>query len=137
MATPNINVVLQSIIAVTNNLITPAPQIINFDFQNPTMPSTGTGGTVAYFDPYFQALTGGSAVNLPVAKVFALAVQNIASAGLLTVSYTPFGGSATSINIGPNGVLLLFDPAESGTGISAVTLTGNGGTIPAAVLVAA
>jgi len=138
MATPNISVIFQAIAVVTNQLVANAPQIINFDFANPTLPSGATGGIAAYYEPYFQAGVGGSVVNLPATKIFGLFVQNIStSTGILTVAYTPFGGASTSINIGPSGTVIVFDPSESGTGISAVTLTGISSTQPAAVLVVA
>jgi hypothetical protein len=129
MPTPNIQVVLQAILSATDNLISPPPYIANFDFGNPTL-----GATNIFFDPYFQALAGGSAVALPAAKVFLIAVKNQSATAVLTVTVTPFGGAASSVNLGVGGAYIVIDPAETGTGFSALTLTGVGGTVPAMVL---
>ena len=121
MATPNVVVILQSILTATNNLISPAPTIANFDFQNPTMNAAGI-----FFDPFFQATAGGAAVPLPASKIFLLAVQNLSANLNLTVTVTPFGGAASPVILGQNGIYIYFDPNETGQGISAVTLTGTG-----------
>ena len=74
MATPNVQVILQSILTATNNLVSPAPYIANFDFQNPTL-----NANTIFYDPYFQATGGGASVSLPASKVFLLAVQNLST----------------------------------------------------------
>lgn len=121
MATPNVQVILQSILTATNNLVSPAPYIANFDFQNPTL-----NANTIFYDPYFQATGGGASVALPASKVFLLAVQNLSTGAALTVTVTPFGGAASPIILGPGGVYIYFDPSETGQGISTVTLTGSG-----------
>lgn len=121
MSTPNVNVILQAILTATNNLVSPAPYIANFDFQNPTLNASGI-----FFDPFFQATGGGAAVPLPTGKVFLVAVQNLSSNLNLTVTVTPFGGAASPLTLGQNGVYIYFDTSGTGQGISAVTLTGNG-----------
>lgn len=135
MPTPNIQIILQAIAAVTNNLLSNAPQIITFDFNSPTLPSGAGLGTGVYYEPYFQAASIGSAVSLPAASVFAILVQNLSLTANLTITYTPTGGAAASVTLGPSGMFILFDPSETGTGFSALTLTGVGGTVSAAVLV--
>jgi hypothetical protein len=132
MATPNMMVVLQGILTTTNNLVSPAPYIGNFDLQNPTL-----NATAVFQDPYFQALESGSSVPLPLAKIFALVVQNQSATDNLIVGITPFEGSFDPIALGPGGVFIYFDPTEDGQGISAVTLTGVGATVPAFVLAGA
>jgi hypothetical protein len=134
MPTPNLQIILQSVIAVMNNLVSPATQVITLDFGNPTLPNAGVGGTTVFYDPYFSCLSGGSAVNLPAAKVFCIAIQNLSTTVNLQVTHTPFGGAASSVSYGPGGVCILFDPSEAGTGFSALTLTGAGSTVPAMVL---
>jgi hypothetical protein len=121
VATSNIQIILQSILTATNNLVSPAPYIANFDFQNPTM-----NAATFFYDPYFQAQGGGASVALPAAKVFLVAVQNLSTLAGLTVTVTPFGGAPSGILLGPGGVYIYFDPTESGQGVSAVTLTGTG-----------
>ena len=132
MATPNIQVILQGILTATNNLVSPAPYIANFDFQNPTLNATSM-----FYDPFFQATVGGVAVSLPAAEVFLVAVQNLDVVHNLTVTVTPFGGAASPITLGPGGVYVYFDPTETGQGISAVTLTGITATVPAFVMASA
>jgi len=132
VATPNIQVILQGILTVTNNLVSPAPYIANFDFQNPTI-----GSTSIFYDPYLQAPTGGIALSLPAAIVYVMAVQNLSTTQNLTVTITPNAGAASPITLGPGGVYLYFDPQQLGQGISAVTLTGIGATVSAFVLAAA
>jgi hypothetical protein len=134
--TPNIQVILQTAVAVMNNLVSPQVQVVNLDLGNPTLPNAGVGGTAVFYDPYFQAIVAGSTVAMPAAKVFGIFVQNLSSTASLTVEVTPFGGVAQFVNYGPGGVCILFDPSEAGTGFSGLTLLGVGGTVPAMVLVA-
>jgi hypothetical protein len=126
----NISLILQTILAATNNLASNAPQVVNFDFANPTLI-----GTDFYYNPFVQAPTTGQAITLPASPVFAILVQNQSTSGILQVAYTPTGQASTISTIGPAGVVILFDPLETGGGWTALTLTGIGGTIPAAVLV--
>jgi hypothetical protein len=135
MPTPNIQIILQSVIAVMNNLVSPQTQIITLDLGNPTLGNNVIGGTAVFYDPYFQALAGGSAVSLPAAKVFAIVVQNTSLTANLQVTHTPFGAASSTALYGPGGVCILFDPSEAGGGFSALTLTGVGGTVSAIVLV--
>lgn len=133
MSTPNMNVELQAILTVTDNLLTPPPYTDNYDFQNPTC-----GATNLLKLPFFQATTGGAAVTLPASPVFFIFVQNLSSSGaLLHVTHTPTGGSASTCSIGQGGVVILYDPLETGGGFTALTLTGIGGTVPAFVMVGA
>ncbi len=132
MSTPNINVVLQSILTASNNLVTPSPYIANFDFGNPTL-----GATSIFVEPYFQALVTGSAVTFPVLPVFFMAVQNLHATAILKVLYAPPSQPSNIINLGPGGVFLIFDPTKTGTGINALQLTGISVTVPAFVAVGA
>jgi hypothetical protein len=132
---PNLQVIMQSIVAVTNALVTNAPQIQTLDFQNPTM-----NGTTVFFDPYLQATTSGTVVTLPLlpsGKVYGLFVQNLSATNNLQIIYTPFGLGIASFQVGPNGVFVIFDPSESGSGFSNLTVQGIGGAVSAMVLVAA
>lgn len=129
----NISAIFQAVITATNNQLSPPPYIANFDFQNPTL-----NANVIFYEPFFQAVTGGgSVVTLPAAKVFAVIVQNIDATNLLTVTYTPFGGAPTSITLGLQGMFIYFDPNKTGTGISALTLTGTVATTAAFVMAGA
>ncbi len=132
MPTPNALIELQAILTASNNLVAPPPYIANFDFGNPTL-----GATSYYQEPYFQAVSGGSAVPLPFAKVYFIIVQNLSATASLQVTHTPFGSSASSTIYGPGGLCILFDTSETGQGFSALTLTGQGGTVQAFVMVGA
>lgn len=135
MSTPNINCILQALAVVTDQNLPNLPQIVNFDFQNPTLSSgVGTGGRAAFWDPYFQAGTGVTVVPLPAVNIFGLFVQNKSATSNLIINYTPSGGAATPITVGPGGLVIVFDPSEAGQGITAVALSGVGGIVPASVL---
>ena len=143
MSTPNINCILQALAVVTDQNATNFPQIASFDFQNPTLPSSGApagSGSGVFWEPYFQATVGGTSVPFPagpggITKAYGLFVQNKSATATITVTYTPFGGGPTSIVIGPGGLVIIFDPSEAGTGISSAVIAGTGGTVAASVLV--
>jgi hypothetical protein len=129
----NVSVILSATITVTDTTLSPSPTIVARSLQNPTLAATTT-----FYDPFFQALAGGSAVSLPAATVFVVYVKNLSGATNLTVAFTPVGaGAASSLLLLPGGVFDYFLTAETGGGISAVTLTGGGATCSAEVLVAA
>jgi hypothetical protein len=132
LPTPNILVELQAILTASNNLVAPPPYIANFDFGNPVL-----GATSYYQEPYFQATTGGVAVPLSAATVFLIAVQNLHASALLHVTHTPTGQAISTCSIGPGGIVIFFDPLETGGGFTALTLTGVGSTVPAFVMVGA
>lgn len=132
MATPNINLILQAVFSMLNNQQSPSPQIGTLDFGNPTF-----GATAVYFDPFFQALAGGSQeVTLPAAKVYCFAVQNLSSTGNLQVNYTPSLHGQTTITIGPGGLLIYMDPTSNQTGVTELSLSGISAICPAMVLAA-
>lgn len=132
MATPNLNCILQAVLAVQNNLISPTPQIATVDLGNPTYP-----GKVFFYEPFFQATTGGSAVPIPpsFSNVFLVIIQNISPTANIQVQVTPQGQSQTTFSYGPSGAFIYIDPAGIG-GISALTVVGVGGTVPVSVVVA-
>lgn len=129
----NLSILLSGSISVTDTTLAPSPTIVSRSFNNPTLAATAT-----FFDPFFQAAAGGTAVTLPAATVYFAYVKNLSSTANLTVAFTPVGaGAASSVLLLPGGVFFYFLPAETGGGISALTLTGTGGTVPADVGVAA
>jgi hypothetical protein len=136
MPTANMQIILQAVVAVQNNLAVDNPVISTFDFQNPIMFAT----QVAY-EPYFQALTTGSQLELfRWTAIYGLFIQNLSPTNALTVTYiTPAtgGGPNNTATISDGGVLMIFDPEETGGGISNVLLTGLGATVPCFVLAAA
>jgi hypothetical protein len=133
--TPNLNIILQAVIAIMNNQVSPTVQIGTFDFGNPTLPSGATGGTAFFFEPYFQCPIAGSNVLFPISPAYLIAVQNLSPTANLQIQHTPNGSVSNTAIYGPGGVFIAFDPKESGSGFTILTLTGIGGTVPAMVLV--
>lgn len=133
MSTPNLNVLLQTVLSIQNNLAPNAPQIAYFDFGTLTM-----GATCVLSEPYLQAVpTVGTSIQFPQPIVYLIAVQNLGPTGSqLVVTVTPqFNPSATFI-LGPTGLCILFDTTESGAGFTALNLrSGTATTIPAMVIV--
>ena len=124
----NIIAELQAVLTISNNLMSPPPYIGNFDFGNPTLNAN------SFFSDVFLAITGGVSIALPGSPVFCVIVQNISTSGqVLQVAVTPTGGSAQTYSYGPSGMFVHIDPNETGAGITALTLTGVGGTVPAFV----
>jgi hypothetical protein len=135
MPTPNIQLILQAQLTGTNNLLSPAPQIIQIDMANPTL-----GATVANYDPYFQAAIAGSSVPFPggITTVWVAYVRNLSSTANVNVGITtPASGTVSTSVLLPGGVFLIFNPAESAGGVNSLLLTGVGGVVPCEVLVAA
>ena len=111
MSTPNINCILQAVIAAQNNLLSPSPQIATFDFGNPTYPATSM-----FFEPYFLATNSYVPPSLPGATIWGLAVQNTSASANLGISYTPSGATTQSINLGPGALFIYWDPSKPTTG---------------------
>jgi hypothetical protein len=131
MSTPNINCILQAVVAATNNLLSPQPQIVNFDFGNPTL-----GAKLLEFIPYFMAFTTpGTAVALPIVPSFVLMVQNLSATANIQVAVTPGGSGQAVFPIGPQGLFIYMDPTETTAGITAATIIGVGGSVPTMLLV--
>jgi hypothetical protein len=133
VATPNLQLIFQGILAIINNQLTNAPQIAELNLGNPSM-----GATVINFEPFLSITTSPLTVPLPVSPVKCVIVQNLsATAAILQVGITPTGGSVNTCTIGPGGFIALFDPTETGGGWTSVVLTAASGTVPALVLVGA
>lgn len=132
MSTPNINCILQAVLAVQNNLISPTPQIVTIDLGNPTL-----NGTVFFYEQYIQATTTGVGQGMPGPGgiAYLAVVQNLSTTSNLTITVIPNGGVQNILTLGPGGVWIYCDPKEVG-GISGLTLTGVGATVPALIMVA-
>ena len=133
MATPNINAILQMVLNLANNQVSPAAFIANYDFSDPTL-----GCTATLYEPFLQAVnTGlGTVVQLPVATCYAVVVQNLSQTGAsMQVNWTPSGTPGTACLLGPGGVFAYIDPTKMGSGITALSIEGVGGTVPAFVFV--
>jgi len=132
MSTPNINCILQAVLAIQNNLISPPPQITTVDLGNPTL-----NGTQFFYEQYIQATVGGTGQGMPGPGgiAYLVIVQNLSPTADMNVQFTPVGGVQTTIKTGPNGAFIYCDPSEHG-GINQLNLLGIGGTVPALILVA-
>jgi len=129
----NLSVILSSTITVTDTTLSPSPTIVARSLQNPTL-----AATTVFYDPFFQAAAGGTAVTFPAATAFAVYVKNLSGATNLTCAFLPVGGgAASSFVLLPGGVFIMFLTAETAGGITSMTLTGAGATVPAEVLLAA
>jgi hypothetical protein len=124
MSTPNIQAILQANLSATNNLRTPPPYIVNFDFANPTF-----AATTLFYEPYFLASTTGSAVQLPATTCYLLAVLNLSSSISLGVTITPTLQPVTTFVLGPGDPLIIMNPSKAvGTGFTTLLL--SAGTSP-------
>jgi hypothetical protein len=136
VASPNVNVLLQGILTASDNTQSPAPYISNIDFQNPSMLSS------QYFsDAFFPAATTGSSVPIgtgTTGPAYCIIVINRHATAYVQISVQPNGGSLAIVGtIGPQGVFVLFDPAQNGSnGYNALTLTGLTTTVPCTVFTA-
>jgi hypothetical protein len=128
---PNLSVLLSATLSVTDTTLSPSSTIVTRNLNNPTLVAT-----VSFYDPFFQAAAGGSAVTLPAATVWVVYVKNLDAAQNLTVTFTPAGGAAETLLLVPGGIFLYFQPSEATGGITALTLTAGAGTINTEVLVA-
>jgi hypothetical protein len=129
---PNISVLLNATLSATDTTLSPSVTVVTRNLNNPTL-----AGTVVFYDPFFQAAAGGSAVTLPAATCWIAYVKNLDAAANLTVAWTAVGaaGSSTMLLV-PGGVFLYFQPTEGAGGFTAMTLTASAGTINTEVLVA-
>jgi hypothetical protein len=128
---PNLSVVLNATLSVTDTTLAPSPTIVSRSFNNPTL-----AATVSFYDPFFQAAAAGSAVTLPAATVWIVYVKNLDGAANLTVTFTPVGGGAETCLLVPGGIFLYYQPTEGAGGITALSLTSSAGTISTEVFVA-
>jgi hypothetical protein len=115
----NLSVVLSASLTVADTSLSPAPTIVSRSFNNPTF-----AATTVFYDPFFVSP---GTVNLPAATVYVVRVRNLNGAGNLTVAFTPVGGgAASSFVLIPGAEFNLFEPANTGGGITALSLTGSG-----------
>ena len=133
----NLSVVLSGVLQVTDIVLSPSQQIVTRSLNNPTL-----NVTVYSYTPFFQAATTVTTVTLPAATVYVVYVKNLSSANNLTVNFTPTGGSSQNVLLlsgasESGGIFLYFQTAETGGGITALSLAAANATSPAEVFVAA
>lgn len=124
-----LNVVLTMDLAVANTTLSTTP------INDAPAPLT-LAATTVYYNPAFQAGTSPTTVPLPptaTGGVCVAYVKNLDPTNNLTVTYTWGAGSPTSIVLIPSGVFMIFQPTETGQGISALSLTATAATINAEV----
>lgn len=139
MATnPNIQSILQGILTATDNTQSPAPYVVNLDFQNPSMLSTSY-----FFEAFLPAATGGgTAVPLGTGATTAAYLIVVINRSTVTNSNVeifiePSGGTLVEVGtIGPGGVFVVMDTPQSGVGWTALTLIGETAIVPCTVYAA-
>lgn len=130
MSTPNINVLLTSTIASYDNLVANTPLL---SFINPgSLPFNAAG---EFSNEYFQALVGGSAVSLPATTSYVVFVRNRHATANLGITSTFLVLGPQQCFIGPGDFYLWFNASKT-SGITALSLTGIGSTVPCEVYVA-
>ena len=132
----NLSLVTSCTLTVTDTTLSPSPTIVSRSLNNPTL-----NNITVFYDPFFQALAGGSVVNLPAATAFFAYVKNLSAATNVTVAWTAVGaaGSSTMLLL-PGGVFLyglVGNSPLAGGGFTAMTLTGAAATCSCDVLIAA
>jgi len=117
----NLSTVLSATLVVSDATLSPPPQIVIRQLNNPTL-----NGTTVFYDPFLQAATGGgTSITLPASTCFIGYVKNLTANVNLTVAWTAVGASGSStMLLLPGGVFIYFQPATSGGGFTAMTLTG-------------
>lgn len=88
----------------------------------------GYAGAVGQFTDGILTTTGATSQTLPTTNVLNYLIQNTATTGNITVSWTPAAatGSVIAGKIGPGGVLALWNVISGTSGsISAVSLTAD------------
>jgi hypothetical protein len=120
----NLSIILQAQWVTTDTTLSPSPQIITRQLNNPSL-----AATTEYYDPFFQTINGTKVVPLPAATVWLVYVRNLSNTTNITVNHTPTGQpSSSSILVagataGNGGIFLYFQPAETAGGITALTIT--------------
>ena len=129
----NLSILLNAILTATDTSLSPSPTVVTENFNNPM----NVAGVVFFYDKFFQAAAGGSAVTLPAATCWQAYVKNLDAAATLTVAWTAVGaaGSSTFLLV-PGAVFVYFNPTEGAGGFTAMTLTASAGTINTTVFVA-
>jgi hypothetical protein len=129
---PNISVLLNATLSATDTTLSPSATIVTRNLNNPTL-----AGTVVFYDPFFQAAAGGSAVTLPATTCWVAYVKNLDAAANLTVAWTAVSSAgSSSFVLVPGGVFVYLQPSEGAGGFTAMTLTASAGTINTEVFVA-
>lgn len=120
----NLNIILQAQWVTTDTTLSPSPQTITRQLNNPTL-----AATQQYYETFFQTIVGTKAIPLPAATVWLLYVRNLDNATNITLNYTPSGGASTSVVLlagptpGNGGLFIYFQPAETAGGITAASIT--------------
>lgn len=128
-----VSITLSATITAVDNSLTPAPTIVSRSYNNPTLPAA----VVFFYDLFFQAAAGGTAVPLPAATCWVAHIKNLDAAANLTVAWTAVGAAgSSSMVLVPGGIFDYFQPTEGAGGFTAMTLTASAGTIGVEVFVA-
>lgn len=128
-----LTITLSATLTVADGSLSPAPTIISRSYNNPTT----SAASVFFYDLFFQAAVGGTAVPLPAATCWIAHIKNLDAAATLTVAWTAVGAAgSSSMVLVPGGIFDYFQPTEGAGGFTAMTLTASAGTIGVEVFVA-
>lgn len=115
---------------------------VSSSLANPTLPASQS----SYIDFLPIAAGGGTALSLPAATIWVLAIRNLGGingtpAGNIQANFTVVGGAAVgaanSPLVLPNGIFIYWQPTEGAGGITAVTLIASIASTPVEILMAA
>jgi hypothetical protein len=127
-----VNVVFTMELAVPNTTLNTTP--IN------AVPATNTltAQTVSY-NPSFQVNTSPTTIPIPPTAsggVQVCYVKNLDTTNAMTFTYTPNGGSPTTVTLPAGGVFIYFVPTESSGGIGTLSATAVTAALAAEVFLA-
>lgn len=114
MSTPNLNVLLTSVLASYDNLAPNTPLLANIN------PGALPFGAAAYF--YNEYFSANGAVNLPLPTCFVLWVRNKDAANSITIGPTFQIFGAQLCTIGPGDVYLYFNASKT-SGFTGLTFS--------------
>lgn len=135
----NLNVIMNGATLQSVNTIDGTTRIIS-SAGNPTL-----NASTVYYDNYYEVLSGGSTINIPLNTAWVVWVRNLGGqnstpAGNITVQFTVTGGSqiasGSSPIIPPGGVFAYWCTGESAGGFTGLVLTASVNATPVEILLA-
>lgn len=100
--------------------------------------SVTQAATTPYYNPAFQVGTSSTTIPVPPPNTTAQGfyIRNLDSTNPLTLTFTPVGGSATSIVVPAGALFIYFNPeAKTGGGIGSISATASTATVNAELFV--
>ena len=128
----NINAIFQGILTIADETQSNAPYIANIDLENPTLAATQVSN-----QPLVQVPTSPGVTIAPGFTMYLILIWNRSTTNEMQINIAGVGGPGTQElgTVGPGAVVVLMDPSKS-IGWSALSLTAQGATVPATVVLA-